>query len=255
MRIDSHQHFWEYNSQDYGWIGDEMRVLRRNFLPDDLREELTKAGIDGAVSVQARQSLAETVWLLDLADEHPFLLGVVGWVPLMAPDIEEVLGHLASQEKLKGVRHVLENEAPGFMLQPDFLRGVSALAAHGLVYDLLLYPRHLEAAIALVDRFPAQRFVVDHIAKPRIRENGLVPWGAHLRELAKRPNVTCKLSGVVTEAGLGHLERREHSPLSGYRPQCFRTAAYDVRFRLAGMHGGHWLRTLGAGGGTAHWWA
>lgn len=201
MRIDSHQHFWRYTAAEYGWIDDSMKKLRRDFLPADLQRELEPSSIAGAISVQARQTLAETEWLLDLADRHAFLLGVVGWVPLADPKVTTILEKLAGRKKLRGVRHVVQAEPDdGFLLRDDFNAGVRALARFGLVYDILIYERHLPYAIQFVDRHPNQRFVLDHIAKPRIRDGLVSPWRENLRELARRGNVYCKLSGVVTEA-------------------------------------------------------
>ncbi len=204
MRVDAHQHFWKYSAAEYGWLGDGMEQLRRDFLPEHLRPELLAAEINGCIAVQARQTLEETVWLLDLADEHPWISGVVGWAPLAADDIAAILQRLSSQKKLKGLRHVIQSEPdPTSLADPKFQRGVALLAAHGWVYDILIFERQLATAIAFVDRFPKQRFVLDHIAKPRIREGIREPWKANLRELARRPNVWCKVSGMVTEADWG----------------------------------------------------
>lgn len=199
--IDAHHHFWRFNADEYAWIGESQTVLRRDFLPSDLAVELRAAGVDGVVSVQARQSLAETEWLLELAARHAFIRGVVGWVPLVAPDVADVLGQFtAASPKLRGVRHVLQDEADAFFARDDFNRGLARLREHRLVYDLLIHEGQLPAAIALVDRHPEQVFVLDHLAKPRIRERVTEPWAHHISELARRPNVTCKVSGMVTEA-------------------------------------------------------
>jgi L-fuconolactonase len=204
MRIDAHHHFWTYDPVQYGWISDEMRALRRDFLPPDLRAEIAAAGVDGVVTVQARQSLAETRWLLELAGAHDFVRGVVGWVPLVSPKVRDELAAFAGHPKLKAVRHVLQGEPdPDYMLRPDFNAGISALREFGLTYDILIYERHLPQTLEFVDRHPEQVFVVDHIAKPRIRENVLSPWREHIRELARRAHVYCKLSGLVTEADFG----------------------------------------------------
>lgn len=201
MRIDAHQHFWQYTAAEYGWLGDGMEQLRRDFLPEHLRPELLAAELDGCIAVQARQTLEETVWLLDLADENPWIAGVVGWAPLAAHDIAAILERLSSQKKLKGLRHVIQDEAdPTSLTNPHFQRGAGLLAEHGWVYDILIFERQLPAAITFVDKFPNQRFVLDHVAKPRIRERIRNPWEANLRELARRPNVWCKVSGMVTEA-------------------------------------------------------
>jgi len=199
FKIDAHQHFWKYTAAEYGWIDDE--ALRRDFLPSDLHKELKSAGIDGAVSVQARQTAEETEWLLSLAGEHPFLKGVVGWLPLTSPQAESQIEKFAANKKLKALRHVIQDEKDErYILRDDFNAGVALLDQYGLAYDILIFERHLPYAIQFVDRHPKQRFVLDHIAKPRIKEGLVQPWRDNLRELAKRPNVWCKISGVVTEA-------------------------------------------------------
>jgi L-fuconolactonase len=201
MRIDAHHHLWQYSPQEYGWISDSMSVLRRNFLPDDLRREIASVGIEGVVSVQARQTLAETDWLLDLADRNEFIRGVVGWVPLVSESVRRDLERYSGRAKLKAVRHVLQDEPDdNYVLREDFNRGLRMLKGFGLRYDILIFERHLPQAIELVDLHPDQVFILDHIAKPRIRDNALLPWRDNLRELARRKNVFCKLSGVVTEA-------------------------------------------------------
>jgi L-fuconolactonase len=199
--VDSHQHFWRYDRREYDWIGDELAAIRRDFLPADLAREIATAGVDAVVSVQARQSLDETRWLLELAESNDFIAGVVGWVPLVSPSVGDTLAALAENPRLVGVRHVLQGETdPGFAAREDFNRGIAALRGLGLAYDVLVYERQLSAAIALVDRHPDQVFVVDHVAKPRIRDGAVSPWRERIRDLARRPNVFCKLSGMVTEA-------------------------------------------------------
>jgi L-fuconolactonase len=206
MVIDAHHHFWRYSDEEYGWIPPEWSALRRDFLPEDLSRELDAAGVDGVVSVQARQSLVETEWLLDLAARHDFVRGVVGWAPLVSPDLESHLDRLAAHPaslagKLRAFRHVLQGEPDdAYMLRDDFNRGIRALTRRGLAYDILVFERHLPNTITFVDRHPGQVFIVDHIAKPRIAAGELEPWAKNLRELARRPNVACKLSGMVTEA-------------------------------------------------------
>jgi L-fuconolactonase len=203
LKLDSHQHFWKYSDAEYGWIGDS--ALRRDFLPDDLHKELKAAGIDGAVSVQARQTIGETEWLLQFAEKYAFLKGVVGWVPLTSPSVEADIEKFASRKKLKAVRHVVQDEADDrYLLRDDFNAGVSLLDKHGLAYDILIFARHLPFAIQFVDRHPKQRFILDHIAKPSIRDGAVLPWRDNLREIAKRPNLWCKVSGVVTEADHKH---------------------------------------------------
>jgi L-fuconolactonase len=198
--IDAHHHFWRYTVEDYGWINDAMRVIRRDFLPPDLEREMRAAGVDGVVSVQARQSLEETRWLLELARKHSFIRGVVGWAPLIDANVPKILEELATDKKLRAIRHVLQREPDGYMLRDDFNRGVAALRPLDLVYDILIFERHLPQSIEMVDRHPQQVFVLDHIAKPLIKENILEPWRTQMLELAKRPNVYCKISGLATEA-------------------------------------------------------
>ncbi len=201
IRIDAHQHFWKYNKKEYAWISDEMETLRRDFLPDHLKQELRSEGINATVAVQARQTLEETNWLLSLAEAHDFILGVVGWIDLRAEDVGASLARFASHPLARGVRHVVQDELDDrFMLHDKFLRGIAALREHNLTYDLLIHPRHLSVARELVAMFPGQKFVLDHLAKPPVKAGALSPWEDHLRELASLPNVYCKLSGMVTEA-------------------------------------------------------
>lgn len=200
MRVDSHQHFWRYDPAEYAWIDESMRALRRDFLPADLKPLMDAAAVDACVAVQARQTLEETRWLLELSAEHRFIAGVVGWVDLQSATVELDLATLAGNKNLVGVRHVVQAEPDDFLLRPAFQRGVRLLARLGLAYDILIYPRHLKAAGQFVSRFPSQRFVLDHLAKPEIRSGRLDEWRRDLRALAEFPNVFCKLSGLVTEA-------------------------------------------------------
>ncbi len=199
-RIDAHHHLWHYSAEEYGWIDDSMAALRRDFLPRDLEREAQTAGIDGVVAVQARQTLEETEWLLGLAAESRLIRGVVGWAPIAGEDFEAELDKLRGHAKLKGLRHVLQAEPDDFLLGADFNRGIAALLQTQLVYDILIYERHLPQTIAFVHRHPEQVFVLDHVAKPRIAEGLLEPWKRNIAELAKRGNVSCKVSGMVTEA-------------------------------------------------------
>jgi L-fuconolactonase len=200
MRIDSHQHFWRYSPTEHAWMTDAMNVIQRDFLPEDLRPLLAPAGFDGCVAVQARQSLEETRWLLELTESNDFVRGVVGWVDLCSPGLPEQLEELARHPRMVGVRHVLQDEPDDeFMLRAAFRRGIGLLREFGLTYDLLLYPKHLPVAARLVEEFPHQRFVLDHIAKPAIAGGVISPWREDLQRLARFPNVFCKLSGMVTE--------------------------------------------------------
>ncbi len=201
MIIDTHHHFWNYNPVDFDWIDDEMASIRKNFLPKDLKETLLETGVQGVVSVQARQSLEETDWLLEMAEEHDFIKGIVGWLPLAAENIQQVLEQYSGNQWLKGVRHVVQGESdPAFILGKEFNRGISQLKNDGLVYDILILEHQLPNTIRFVDQHPEQQFIVDHIAKPKIKHNETEPWARNLKELARRENVSCKISGMVTEA-------------------------------------------------------
>jgi len=200
--IDAHHHLWKYSAAEYGWITPEMRALQRDFLPDDLEKLMHHFGIDGTVAVQARQTLEETRWLLELAHQHELIRGVVGWAPLtQGTAVKAQLERFAADRELRGIRHVIQDESDErYILRPDFNEGVRALRGFGLRFDILIFEKHLPAAIEFVDRHPNQVFILDHIAKPRIKDKILAPWDRNLRELAKRQNVYCKLSGMVTEA-------------------------------------------------------
>ena len=203
MRIDSHQHFWTFtgNETDYVWMTGDYAVLGRNFGVDALRPLLKTAGFDGTIAVQAREMRKETEYLLQLAAAHPEIKGVVGWLDLCSPEIEQELGHYADQKKLKGLRMLIHDRPdPSFAISDAHVNGVSRLARYGLTYDLLLKPPHLPAAIQLVDRLPNQKFVVDHIAKPDILNQVMEPWRGLMIDLARRPSVYCKLSSVITQA-------------------------------------------------------
>lgn len=213
MRLDAHQHFWVYREEEYGWMDETCEPIKRDFLPEDLEPLLSGLGFDGSVVVQARQTLEETEWLLDLADRYDSIKGVVGWVDLCSDQVEEQLEKYAIHPKFKGVRHVVHDEPDdGFVLRESFQRGISKLQKYGLTYDLLLFPRHLKPAIELVKKFPEQPFVLDHIAKPFIAKGIVDGWKEDIYELASHPNVYCKLSGMVTEARLGAWKQEDFKP-------------------------------------------
>lgn len=201
MIIDAHHHFWQYNPEEYDWIDDSMKVIRNDFLPGDLAPAIQEAGINGVVTVQARQLVKETDWLLGMARQNKFMRGVVGWLPLIEDDIERYLEYYSDEKLLKGLRHVIQGEPnQDFILRSDFNRGVSLIEKYALVYDILIVGQQLPNTIRFVDQHPNQAFVLDHIAKPCISSNELSPWKEHIQKLAKRENVSCKISGMVTEA-------------------------------------------------------
>jgi L-fuconolactonase len=213
MKIDSHQHFWRYNTAEYGWISNDMEILQKNYLPDQLQAELSSIGFDGSIVVQARQSLEETQWILDLAEQNNFIKGVVGWVDLRSPRVEEQLFQFSRHPKLVGVRHVIHDEADdNFMLRNNFLEGIALLKKFGLTYDILVFPKHLPNTIQFVSHFPDQVFVLDHIAKPFIRDKKVSPWKEDIERLARFKNVYCKLSGIVTEANVNNWKQEDLIP-------------------------------------------
>lgn len=222
MRIDSHQHFWIYEAAEYPWIDDARDALKVDYMPADLRPLMAANGIDGAVAVQARQNPRETEFLLELADTHDFIRGVVGWLDLRSDDIAAQLERFAPHPRLVGVRHIVHDEADDrFMLGGSFLEGLALLQQYQLTYDLLLYPRHLRVAIDVVKRFPDQPFVLDHISKPFIKDGILEPWEREVRELASYDNVWCKVSGMVTEAAWKAWTQEDFLPYLDAVFDCF----------------------------------
>jgi len=201
LKIDSHQHFWKYDPVRDAWINDDMAVIQRDFFPEDLEPVLKDNGIDGCIIVQSDQSEEENDFQLQNAKNHEFIKGVVGWVDLISADVESRLEYYSQFEKLKGFRHVLQGEAQrDFMLSPDFLKGISLLNKYNFTYDVLIFPDQLKFAAEMVAKFPEQKFVLDHIAKPFIKDKILIDWDSDIKALGKFDNVFCKMSGMVTEA-------------------------------------------------------
>lgn len=222
MRIDAHQHFWKYDPRDYAWIDESMAGIRKDFLPVDLETLLKAEGFDGCIAVQARQSLDENRFLLDLARPSAFVRGVVGWVDLKKSDVELDLADFAGDPKAVGIRHIAQAEPDDrFLAHDDFVHGVRKLAAFDLTYDILVYPRQLPAAIELVAKAPDVRFVLDHCGKPAIRNAQWEPWATQIRELAKAPNVSCKISGLVTEANGATWTKDTLKPYVDHVVACF----------------------------------
>jgi len=244
--IDAHHHLWRYTPEEYGWIDEPMQALRRDFMPQDLLAEMSAAGIDGAVLVQVRETLEETGWMLDVADGCDAIRGVVGWAPIAGEEFPGVMEAFDGRAKLKGLRHIIQSERDeNYILREDFNSGIRALAGSGLVYDILIYERHLPQTIDFVDQHPEQVFVLDHIAKPLIATGVLEPWAARMRELAKRENVACKLSGMVTEAKWDAWSAETLRPYLDVAVEAFGPA------RL--MAGSDWPVCLVASG-YAQWW-
>jgi L-fuconolactonase len=233
MRIDSHQHFWRYQAQRDAWITEDMSALRRDFMPGDLLPELQGNAMEGCVAVQVGQTEEETLFLLNLAHRCSQIKGVVGWIDLRAPNLAQRLEYFSQFKKLRGFRHIVQSEPDDrFLLREDFCRGIGTLRRFGFTYDILVYPKQLDAVIEFAEKFPDQPFVLDHLAKPSIRTTELEPWAAKMKLLAKRSNVYCKVSGLVTEANW-----------KGWRPQDF-IPYLDIVFGAFGpdrlMFGSDW---------------
>ena len=199
--IDAHHHLWRYLPPGPPWMADGMDCLRRDFLVDDLREVTAEAGVTGTIVVETERTIQETEWLSQVAASNELICGVVGWAPLTSPAVVAELERIASLPKMKAIRHPIHDELDDqFVLRDDFNRGVAALKQFDLRYDILIFERHLPQTIQFVDRHPDQIFILDHVAKPRIRDRVSSPWRENIRELARRPNVYCKVSGMITEA-------------------------------------------------------
>jgi L-fuconolactonase len=247
IRIDAHQHFWQFDPIRDAWIDESMQVLQQDFLPDDLGPILEENQVTGCVAVQADQSETETEFLLDLAAQHALVKGVVAWVDLRAENLEDRLAHFGENEYMKGIRHIVQAEPNDFLLRPDVQKGIGALAQFGLTYDILVFPAQLPAAIELVRQFPEQHFVLDHLAKPAISQEMDVQWKQGIQTLARFPNVYCKLSGMVTETENYQWERTDFLPfldeiLASFGPKrllygsdwpvCLLAANYKAQLRI-----------------------
>jgi L-fuconolactonase len=245
--IDSHQHFWKYNPATHGWINEDMRVIRRDFQPEDLRPLLVKHGIGGCVSVQVDQTEEETLSLLALADDHDFIKGVVGWIDLRDSRLDSRLEYFSTLKKLKGFRHIVQGEKPGFLSQDSFIQGVRQLHRRGFTYDLLIYHHQLEEAYGFVKKIPDTKIVIDHLAKPSIVTGSVREWAKRMREMARLPNVFCKISGMVTEADWMRWQDADFVPylevmLEAFGsnrllygsdwPVCLVAAGYDRQFAI-----------------------
>jgi L-fuconolactonase len=241
MKIDAHQHFWIFDPVRDSWINDEMSAIRRDFLPEDLKPILTAHGFDGCVAVQADQTEAQNDFLLTFAGQNDFIKGVVGWVDLQNPQIEERLSYYAGNAKMKGFRHILQGEAQrDFMLRSAFMNGISLLEKYNFTYDILIFPDQIKFSEMLVKAFPNQKFVIDHIAKPEIKNQKIDDWKKDISAIARYENVYCKVSGMVTEADFNY-----------WKPEDF-TPYLDVVFEAFGtkrlMYGSDWPVCNVAGG-------
>lgn len=211
-RIDSHQHFWKFDPVRDSWIEDSMQKIQRDFLPEDLLPLLQENQFSGCVAVQASQSEDETNFLIELASKNDFIKGIVGWIDLRDKNIAERLSHFSKYKKLKGFRHVVQGEADDFLFREDFRNGISALKTFNYTYDILIFHRQLPAAISLANDFPEQKFVIDHIAKPDIKSGDILSWKKGIEEISKYENVSCKISGMVTEANWNSWKPEDLKP-------------------------------------------
>lgn len=250
MRIDSHQHFWHFDPVRDSWITDQMEVIRRDFLPQDLEFILQRNKLDGCIAVQADQSPSETEFLVRLAHQHPFIKGVVGWVDLRASNIDELLSTYQQESVIKGFRHIVEGESdPEFLIRDNFQNGLSRLSQYGFTYDLLIRPRHYASTLICVANHPDQRFILDHIAKPPIKSQEFFEWASFISALAEYPNVYCKVSGLATEADwsgwkLDHFSQylnhvflcfgKERIMFGSDWPVCLLAASYEDNLAIVG---------------------
>ena len=232
MVIDTHVHFWKYDKKDYEWIDDSMKILQKDYLPEHIERTLKRNDVDGCIAVQAVMAEVETRFLAELSETHQFIKGVVGWADLRADNVEKKLSELKAYPSIKGIRHIVQSEPDDFLYDPSFRRGMARLKEFDFTYDILIFPRQLKAATDLVSAFPDQTFILDHCAKPAVRDKEIEGWQKGLRDLASHPNVFCKLSGLTTEANW-----KEWSPADFY-------PYLDVIFESFGterlMYGSDW---------------
>lgn len=211
--IDAHQHFWKFDPVRDSWIDADMAVLQKDFLPNDLILHLQENNFEGSVVVQSAQSEEENLFQLDNAARHNFIKGVVGWVDFQATNVEERLTYYSSFNMMKGFRHVLQGEQQrDLMLSPGFMNGISKLQQFGFTYDVLIFPDQLQYIQQLIALFPDQKFVIDHLAKPAIRDKNIQDWKKGIEAIALYENVYCKISGMVTEADWQHWKQEDFIP-------------------------------------------
>ena len=240
LRIDSHQHFWRFDPVRDSWINEDMAVIQKDFLPENLKPVLDLNGFAGSVVVQSDQSETENEFQLNNASKHDFVKGVVGWVDLRSSSLEERLNYYSQFKKMKGFRHVLQGEKDrAFMLQPSFMNGISLLKKYNFTYDILIFPDQLQHSLELVKAFPAQPFVIDHIAKPSIKDKNINGWKKDMKAIAEHENVYCKISGMVTETDWKQWKKNDFTPYIDTVVEAFGTDRI--------MYGSDWPVCLVAG--------
>lgn len=200
MIIDAHMHFWTYEPDQYAWIDDSMRSLQKDFWPENIAATLQDNGVDGVIAVQACQTEADTEFLNQLAEKNDFIRGVVGWVDLRSNNLQERLDYFSKFRKVKGFRHVVQGEPPGFLLRDEFVRGIETLLDNNFTYDILVYHHQLDDVIGFLEILPGKKFIIDHCAKPDIAGGELDKWSDKIWAVAEHQLVHCKVSGLLTEA-------------------------------------------------------
>ncbi len=247
MTIDAHQHFWKYRPQRDIWITEEMKIIRKDFLPENLRDLLHQNKIEGCVTVQVNQSEKETDFLIQCARNNSFIKGIVGWTDLQSTGVQARLEYYYQFSEVKGFRHIVQSESEDFLLRPDFCRGVALLEQYDFTYDILVFPNQLPSVLTFIKKFPNQKFVIDHLAKPLIRQHQIKPWKLHIQQIAMHENVFCKISGMVTEADWKTWKATDFTPyletlwesfgpkrlLYGSDwPVCLLAASYEEQFEI-----------------------
>lgn len=213
LRIDAHQHFWIYDPIRDGWIPDEMPMIKKDFLPKDLEPVLKDNGFDGCITVQSEQAEIENEFQLENAKKNSFIKGIVGWIDLQAKNVKDRLSYYNQFDKIKGFRHILQGEAQrDLMLKTEFLKGIEALKEFDYTYDILIFPDQLKFVKEFVAHFPAQKFVIDHLAKPYIKSKKIDDWKKNIQQIAKHENVYCKISGFITEADMKNWKEEDFTP-------------------------------------------
>ena len=210
--IDTHIHFWKFNKVKDAWITDDMKLLQKDFLPQDLKPVLEENNVNGVIAVQADQSEDENAFLIDLSEKNSFIKGIVGWVDLQNKNIENKLLYYSKFPAIKGFRHIVQGEPQGFLKKRKFLNGIKLLKNFNFTYDILIYENHLTEAIEFVNKFPEQKFIIDHCAKPAIKNKNISEWEKGIQEISQNKNVYCKLSGLTTEADWNTWQEKEFHP-------------------------------------------
>ncbi|MFT5885229.1 MAG: L-fuconolactonase [Arcticibacterium sp.] len=209
MKIDAHQHFWNYDPINFSWINDEMAAIRKNFLPEDLKPILEKNGFGGSILIQVNQDETENDIFLRFAEENEFIKGVVGWIDLKASNLEDKLTHYAQYPKMKGFRHIAQSEPDDFLMDQSFIDAVAKFPNYNFTYDILVFERQLKSVLHFVRQLPNNKLIIEHIAKPNIKEKSVTRWSNYMQAISKHENVYVKVSGMVTEADIKNWKKED----------------------------------------------